>query len=259
MSTPPEPPQPGRQEDVASESPSEDGAPDAQQDAAGADRQDDAAAEPEEPRRRAWVLPVIGVVAILAVVAAIVVATRGGGTDPEPTANPATEETGAEETGETASDEATTEPAEDEREVARGDLEGRVDQTVIDPETETSFELQDGWSENADGTQAGARQAIEGVYTDGDQELRITAAAFETIEEHDTYADELVSRLQADGAEVTDEGPANEATGTGYSWVLETGEDPADTVVVWRTDDGVVLSLTGPRDAVEQVYRNMSI
>jgi FlaG/FlaF family flagellin (archaellin) len=163
----------------------------------------------------------------------------------------------AEETPSAAATSATSEEtaaASDARTVSTDPLEPRIDTTVVN----TSFALTDaGWASDEEAIADGAREALSGTYSDGSTDVPVTAAAFETIDAQDAYSEQLAADLEAGGATSQGEGSVY-VDDTGHYWYYVL-EDGATTALVWRTDDGVVLTLTGPADAVQTVYRNMLI
>ncbi|WP_448073057.1 hypothetical protein [Georgenia yuyongxinii] len=205
---------------------------------------------PQEPggpeRRRGWVVPVIltVVVLVLAGVAAYLFFGRG---DDAPAAEETTSAAVTSATGETSS-------ASDDRTVSTEPLEPRLDTTVVN----TSFALTDaGWTTDEEAIAAGAREALSGTYSDGSTDVPVTAAAFADIEGQDAYSEQLAADLEAGGATSQGEGSVY-ADNTGHYWYYVL-EDGVTIALVWRTDNGVVLTLTGPADAVQTVYRNMLI
>ncbi|MFH5824094.1 hypothetical protein [Georgenia sp. AZ-5] len=198
----------------------------------------------QQRRRRGWLVPAIlaAVVVVLAAVAAYLLLRD----DPEPAA-PGTPTPAAEATP-------TPSPTEDTRAVSPDELEPRVDATIVD----TAFTLTEaGWATDEEAVAAGAREALRGAYSDGTTEVAVTAAAFDTIEAQDAHAEQVVADLEAAGAQVQGEGTVY-VDNTGHYWYVM-HDDGQTASIVWRTDDGVVLSLTGPPDAVQQVYDNMLI
>ncbi|MDD9207861.1 hypothetical protein PU560_15505 [Georgenia sp. 10Sc9-8] len=168
----------------------------------------------------------------------------GGGDDPADGADEPTD--GVEGPADGADD-----PADGAREVTDRPLEDLLDTIVIG----TDFQLADeGWAPDESAVERGAREAVTGVYTDGRREVRATAAAFDTIEDQDAYAQELVEQLPADdlrseGAVYSDE--------SGRYWAFEDEDEQA--TVVWRTDTGVVLTVSGDVAAASEVFANLSI
>ena len=221
---------------------------------------------PQPERRNTWLIPaIIGLAIVLVVGAVVFMLTRSGAgtTTAEPSAPgasaPATDPATAPADGATAGQtpgeaEATAAPTADTREVSAEPLEPRVDAEVVG----TSFVLSDaGWAEHAPGLAAGAREAVAGTYTNGTVEVPVTAAAFDTIEAQDAYSEQLTAALQKDGAQLLSDGPVYPDS-TGQHWAYQLA-DGVTTTVVWRTDDGVVLTLTGDSDAVPEIYSNMLI
>ncbi|WP_193312988.1 hypothetical protein [Georgenia subflava] len=242
--------------------------------------------EPE--KRNTWLVPaVIGVAVVVLVAAAVFFLTRGPGAEPiaSPTATAgqpenATDGAAQDPTGDAAQDsdaaqdpndgtvqdpagdatapaagsEPTGQTTEDTRVVSADPLEPRVDTTV----TETEFTLTDaGWTEHGDAMAAGAREAISGTYSDGSVDVPVTAAAFESIEDQDAYSQQLIAELDESGATQLEDGPVYpDETGHFWAYLLADG---VTTTVVWQTDDGVVLSLTGDPQAVPTIYSNMLI
>jgi len=143
---------------------------------------------------------------------------------------------------------------EDGREVSADPLEPRINKEIIG----TDFALGDaGWTEDAAGTRAGASEAVAGTYTDGATDVAVTVAAFGTIAEQDAYSEQLAGDLEDDGAQLLSEGSVYpDSTGRHWAYMLADGET---TTVVWRTDDGVVLTLSGDPEAVAEVYSGMLI
>ncbi|GAA4416719.1 hypothetical protein GCM10023169_11930 [Georgenia halophila] len=214
-----------------------------------------------QPEKNWLVRTIIGVVVIIVLaVAAVFYVTNQQDDDPtaaSTTEEPTTEEPTAEEP--TAEEPTTEEPTAEEPtgesggDVFAGELRGHVDDEVAG----TGYALTDaGWSENSAGMEAGARQAIEGVYTDGTNELPITAAAFDSMSEHEAYAEELVAEYESSGAELIGEGTHYEDD-TGHFWAFDNGD--GTRAVVWRTGTGIVLTLSGPAGEVNTVYSAMSI
>ncbi|MFD1507423.1 hypothetical protein FE374_13485 [Georgenia yuyongxinii] len=214
---------------------------------------DDGASGPGGPagpggpeKRRGWVVPVIltVVVLVLAGVAAYLFFGRGDDT-------PAVQETTS--AAATSATEETT-AASESRSLSADPLEPRLDTTVVN----TTFALTDaGWTSDEEAIAAGAREALSGTYSDGSTDVPVTAAAFESIEAQDAYSEQLAADLEAGGATSQGEGSVY-VDDTGHYWYYVL-EDGATTALVWRTDDGVVLTLTGPADAVQTIYRNMLI
>ncbi|GAA4289012.1 hypothetical protein [Georgenia daeguensis] len=221
-----------------------------------------AALAPQPERRNTWLVPAIIGLAIVLVVGAVVfmlTRTGTGTTTAEPGAGasatePATAPTDGATAGEAPGEAATAAPTEDTREVSGEPLEPRVDAEVVG----TSFVLSDaGWAEHAPGLAAGAREALAGTYTNGTVEVPVTAAAFDSIEAQDSYSEQLTASLKDEGAQLLSDGPVYPDS-TGHHWAYQHA-DGATTTVVWRTDDGVVLTLTGDSEAVPEIYSNMLI
>ena len=195
----------------------------------------------EPPRRRAWVVPVV-LIAVVVIFAALAAYLFLRDREPAPQATPTV----------TATPSAT--PTPDRRTVSTDPLEPRLDTSVAN----TSYKLTaEGWAADPDAVAAGAREAFKGTYSDGTTDVAVTAAAFDTLQGQDTYSEQLAGKLASGGAALQGEGSVY-ANNTGHYWYFVQG-DGKSTTIVWRTDDGVVLSLTGPADAVQAVYRNMLI
>jgi hypothetical protein len=225
---------------------------------------------PREPvpdeRKNTWLIPTIVGLAIVLVVGAVVfMLTRGGDTSVAapgapgagaPASGPATDPTVDGATAEALENGSSSAepPSEESREVSPDPLQPRMDTEVVG----TDFVLSDaGWAEHAAGTEAGAREAVAGTYTNGSDDVPVTAAAFDTIAEQDAYGEQLSARLEDDGARLLSDGPVYpDSTGHHWAYVLADG---VTTTVVWRTDDGVVLTLTGDSGAVPEIYSNMLI
>lgn len=141
--------------------------------------------------------------------------------------------------------------ADDAREVTDRPLEDLLDTIVIG----TDFQLADeGWTPDESAVERGAREAVTGVYSDGSREVRATAAAFDTIADQDDYAQELVEQLPAD--DLRSEGAVYDDE-SGRYWAFEDEDEHA--TVVWRTDTGVVLTVSGDVAAASEVFANLSI
>lgn len=217
---------------------------------------------PPPERKNTWLVPtVIGLAIVLVVAAVVLLLTRTGAgtTTADPSApgasasgtQQATEPTVDATAGGTPGGAAAT---DDAREVSGEPLGPRVDPEVVG----TDFVLSDaGWAEHAPALAAGAREAVAGTYTNGSVDVPVTAAAFDTIEAQDAYGEQLTTALKDDGAQLLSDGPVYpDSTGHHWAYVLADG---VTTTVVWRTDDGVVLTLTGDSEAVPEIYSNMLI
>jgi hypothetical protein len=221
---------------------------------------------PQPERRNTWLVPaIIGLGIVLVVGAVVFVLTRSGAgmttADPgapgvsAPATEPATAPTDGATAGATPDEAAVTAPpTADARQVSGEPLEPRVDGEIVG----TNFVLSDaGWAEHAAGLAAGAREAVAGTYTNGSVDVPVTAAAFDTIGAQDAYSEQLTASLREDGAQLLSDGPVYPDS-TGHHWAFMLA-DGVTTTVVWRTDDGVVLTLTGDPDAVPEIYSNMLI
>jgi cytoskeletal protein RodZ len=196
------------------------------------------------PRRRGWVVPtVLAAVVVLLAAAAAFLFLRG-----------TNEPTGQATPSASASAKPSASPTPDNRTVSTDPLEPRLDTTVVN----TSFTLTpEGWATDQDAIAAGAREALKGTYSDGTTNVTVTAAAFDTIQAQDVYSQQVAGKQESGGATLRGEGSVY-ANDTGHYWYF-VEQDGTTTTIVWRTDDGVVLTLSGPADAVQTVYRNMLI
>ncbi|WP_341358729.1 hypothetical protein V5H98_13320 [Georgenia sp. M64] len=216
--------------------------------------------EPTGPPRRL----LLAVVAAVVLVAVVVLALLYRPGDPGPADGATTAGPSSEPTGPTAGP-GTTGPAAapsptpfPDRTVDAAPLADRLGTEVVDAvDPGVPFTLEEpGWA-SLDGAPDGAREAVTGTLTDGTDTVGLTAVAFDSIEEQDAHAEEVVAGLREDGATVISEGTVY-SDGSGRHWAFLM-PDGVSSTVVWRTDDGVVLTLTGPLRVTEVVYGDMLV
>ena len=208
--------------------------------------------------RRGWLVPVVVAVVVVVLAAAGMLLLGRNEIRPADTASPAAtpsvEPAGAPTGSSGTPTESTAPSTEDTRAVSPDPLEPRVDTAVPG----TAFALTPpGWVTDDAATAAGAREAIAGTYSDGATEVPVTAAAFDSLEAQDAYSAGLVAALDAAGAAKGEDAHVYE-DGSGHYWYYLLA-DGVTATLVWRTDNGVVLRLIGPSDAVAQIYENMTI
>lgn len=216
--------------------------------------------EPTGPPRRLLLLVVGAVVVVAAVVLALLylpgdpVATDGA-TTARPSSGPTAAATGPGPATATSGPSGTPFP---DRTVDPAPLADRLGTEVVDAvDPGVPFTLEDpGWAP-VDDAPDGAREAVTGTLTDGTDTVGLTAVAFDSIEEQDAHAEEVVAGLREDGATVISEGTVY-SDGSGRHWAFLM-PDGVSSTVVWRTDDGVVLTLTGPLRVTEVVYADMLV
>lgn len=218
--------------------------------------------EPTGSRRRLLLAVVAAVVLVAVVVLALLYLPGDGPTDDATTTGTSsepTETTGPPAapgtTGPTAAPSPTPFP---DRTVDPAPLADRLGTEVVDAvDPGVPFTLEEpGWAP-LDGAPDGAREAVTGTLTDGTDTVGLTAVAFDSIEEQDAHAEEVVAGLREDGATVISEGTVY-SDGSGRHWAFLM-PDGVSSTVVWRTDDGVVLTLTGPLRVTEVVYADMLV
>ncbi|WP_127131747.1 hypothetical protein [Georgenia sp. SYP-B2076] len=205
---------------------------------------------------RRWLAPVVALVLVVLVAAAAMVLLGRDGAGPAapatPTLAPADAPSAPGSAAATAAPSAA--PTGTTRTVSPDPLEPRMGAAVAG----TVFTLAaPGWGPDTAATAAGAREALAGTYTDGTTNVPVTAAAFGTIEAQDAYSAALVADLDAAGATKGEEGSVY-VDGTGHYWYYLL-EDGVTARLVWRTDDGVVVTLTGPGKPLAELYKHMPL
>jgi hypothetical protein len=204
--------------------------------------------------RRWWPAVALAVVVLVGAVVVILL-QRGPGPEREPVATATPAPATPSSAGPTAP---TATPTEDTRSVSTQPLAERLGTDVVDiDDPDVRYTLTDpGWVPDEDTVAAGAREAVTGTLTDGSDDVDVTAAAFDTIAAQDAHAEEAVARLAQDATLLSDGTVYSDGSGRHWAYLLADGET---VTVLWRTDDGVVLTVTGPREATETVYGNMSL
>lgn len=242
--------------------------------------------EPPQGGGKAWLVPVlilVGVVVIAIVVVAALV--LGGNGDPAPEGQatptePAVEETTPEDPAtedetlpeEDATEDDATEPGDgggdggtdgdpndpsiDEPQITDEDLEEIL---FVRPDAEAGFEQDGDWETYDRGMDEGARQAIQGTFSNADDSVELTATAFESIEEQDAFFELLSGESEYELVNEADVYLSGEGTARWFVDVDNATEGRADALVVWTTDSGVVLTGTGDVIAVEDLFFDLSI